>query len=122
VVDKLGLGDPVASRLRLEQRGRPGHEKIMGYAWAIARFSDSVPRPADVDPGCSDCLERLPQVRAQVPAARRALDCGILSDVIQAVTEPMGPSRFLDNLVLAPRATSARFAADPEAASRELCD
>jgi len=66
VVDRRGLGDPVAARLRLDQRGRPGHEKMLDYTWTIARFS-STPRPADVDPDCSDCLERLPEVTAQVP-------------------------------------------------------
>ena len=121
VVDELGLGDPVASRLRLDQRGRPGHEKVMDYAWTIARFSNSVPRPADVEPDCSDCLQRLPEVKDQIPAARKALYCGTLHDVILAITEPMSLSRFFENLALAPRATTLRFAAQPDAASRELC-
>ena len=122
VVDKLGLGDPVSARLRLDQRGRPGHEKRMDYAWVIARFTDTLPRPADVDPGCSDCLERLPEVNEQVPPAREALKCGSLQDTIVAITEPMSLSRFFENLAFAPRATSLRFAAQPDAAASELCD
>ena len=122
VVDRRGLGDPVASRLRLDQRGRPGHEKLLDYPWAIARFSSSTPGPADVDPDCSDCLQRLPEVNEQVPPAREALKCGTLHDVILAVTEPMSLSRFFENLALAPRATTVRFAAEPVVAERELCD
>jgi arabinofuranosyltransferase len=122
IVDLQSLADPVGSRLRLDQRGRPGHEKFMDYAWAIARFSNSTLPLADVEPGCDDCLQRRLDARDRVAAAREALQCGILHDVLVAVTEPMSVSRFLDNLALAPSATATRFAAQPDAAARELCD
>jgi hypothetical protein len=41
---------------------------------------------------------------------------------MDAITEPMSVSRFVDNIALSPRATSLRFAADPDAAARELCE
>jgi arabinofuranosyltransferase len=122
VVDKLGLADPIASRLRLEQRGRPGHEKEMEYAWAIARFSDPDSLSVGIPPGCSGCRERRLEAKDGVIAAEKALPCGILHDVIVAVTEPISLSRFLENLAFSPKATAARFAAQPAAAARELCD
>ena len=122
VVDGLGLADPIASRLRLEQRGRPGHEKEMDYAWAIARFSDSDSLSAGIPPGCSQCRQRRVEIEDRVVAAEEALRCGILDEVIVAVTDPMSFSRFFENVAFSPRATAARYAAQPAAASDELCD
>jgi arabinofuranosyltransferase len=122
VVDPLSLADPVGSRLRLEQRGRPGHEKLMDFAWAIARFGDATPRWVKASPDCSVCGPRRMEARDRAVAAEQALHCGTLDEVILGVTEPMSLSRFFDNLVLAPRATAVRFAAQPDAAVRELCD
>lgn len=49
VIDLNGLADPVTARLRLDQRGRPGHEKRIGDAFAETRFgidhTDEVPDP-----------------------------------------------------------------------------
>jgi hypothetical protein len=40
IVDYLGLGSPLASRVRLgTKRGRPGHEKNLSHTWLIARFT-----------------------------------------------------------------------------------
>jgi arabinofuranosyltransferase len=40
IVDYLGLGSPLASRVRLgTKRGRPGHEKNLSHTWLIARFA-----------------------------------------------------------------------------------
>lgn len=122
VVDGLGLADPIGSRLRLEQRGRPGHEKEMDYAWAIARFSDSGSLSVGIPPGCSQCRQRRVEIEDRVVAAEQALRCGILDEVVVAVTEPMSLSRFFDNIAFSPKATSARFPAQPGAASEELCD
>jgi arabinofuranosyltransferase len=110
IVDHVSLGDPVGSRFRLDERGRPGHEKLVESHWAIARFSDPARRPRDL------------AAKGEVAAAEQALDCGTLDDIIVAITEPMSASRFFDNLALAPRATSLRFAAQPDAAARELCE
>jgi arabinofuranosyltransferase len=110
IVDYVSLGDPIGSRFRVDERGRPGHEKLVDSAWAIARFSDPAQRPPDV--AADD----------KVAAAEEAIECGTLDDVIVGITEPMSLSRFFENVALAPRATSLRFAAEPEAAARELCD
>ena len=101
-LDRLGLGNAIAARIALDRRGRPGHEKWLDPAWAIARFSDA---PAD----------------AKVTAARDALRCGDLAEVVTAVTAPLTLSRFWRNITLAPRLTRFRFPGDPIAARKALC-
>ncbi len=101
VVDRLGLGDAIASRLRIERRGRPGHEKRLGDAWVGGRFT-----------------------AARTPAwdaARGALGCGDLAVLLRAIEQPLTPGRFLENVAGAPRLTRLRVAADPAAARAELC-
>lgn len=106
VVDSIGLGDPIAGRLRLERRGRPGHEKALPQAWMVARFA-----PAEV-------VERAgPEVRA----ARDALGCGDLAELLQAVAAPLDPARFFRNITLASRLSRLRIPAGPEQARAELC-
>ena len=104
VVDRLGLGDPVAARLDLARRGRPGHEKELPDAWAVARFGA---------PGAEE--ER------DADAAREALACGDLARLLGAVTGPLDGGRFGANLRAAVRLTALRFPADPRAARDRLC-
>lgn len=110
VVDQLGLGDVVAARQRVEVRGRPGHEKFLDPAWAFARFADlSEPLP----PGA-------PSPPA-ISAARRAVGCAELAEVIAAAREPLTRQRFIDNIGVAVRRHGARWPADPAVAARKLC-
>ena len=104
IVDRLGLADPFTARIRLTERGRPGHEKELPDAWAVARYGDPA---APADPA--------------VTAARAALACGDLRALDRAVTAPLTVNRFLDNLRLAPHLHGFRFPADPVAARAELC-
>ncbi len=103
VIDWYGLADPLAARLRLKQRGRPGHEKALPNEGAIACFA-----VADVpveDP-------------ARVAAARAVLACGDLAELQRAVVEGrLTPQRFLANMRLFWRLTRLRIPADPPGAS-----
>jgi arabinofuranosyltransferase len=110
VVDLLGLSDPVGARQRLVERTRPGHEKVLDLAWVVARFGD--PAAPEV-PGAPPA--------ARVAAARRALACGALDDLIDAVEGPLTVGRFLRNVVAASRFHLLRVPADPVAAAEELC-
>ena len=101
LVDRLGLADPIASRLVVENRGRPGHEKRLPDAWTLGRFSE--------DESASSL------------AAADALRCGRLAELMAAVQEPMTVSRFLRNIQLAPRLTALQVPADPVAARAEFC-
>ena len=110
IVDQLGLGDALTARQRLEARGRPGHEKTLDPAWVFARFADASETTA---------LGAPPP--PAVAAARRALRCGEIAQILVAVQQPLTVSRFVDNLGVAVRLHGARWPADPVAASRKLC-
>ncbi len=120
LVDHLGLADPLASRLRLEQRKRPGHEKELPDAWVLARFGSlALPSgsPTDRPIGLAS------QTSAAVDAAHRSLTCpgSDLSVLLDAITQPLTWSRFWQNVALSPRLTQLRFSADPLRAEAELC-
>ncbi len=107
VCDPHGLPDPIGARLRLETRAQPGHEKWAGEEWCIAR------KLADNDAGGAS--------ESKVAAARAALGCGELAELLRAVGEPLSVRRFLSNLLEAPRLSRLRFSANAEVAERELC-
>jgi arabinofuranosyltransferase len=103
LVDRHGLAEPITSRLVLDHRGRPGHEKWLPNAWIVGRYSTAI----SDDP--------------QVASARRALACGDLAALHQALTEPMTASRFLANVQLAWRLTSLRIPVRPDEAAHRFC-
>lgn len=107
VVDRLGLADPLASRLVLATRDRPGHEKMLPDAWIVARFGD--PARATVA-GMPEALD-----------AGRALGCGDLARLLHAVADPLTPSRFLLNIREAWTLHRLRIPGDPASARRRLC-
>jgi arabinofuranosyltransferase len=113
VGDELGLVDPLAARIRLSGgrgRARPGHEKFLPPVWYAARLV-----PTDVPvPGVVASPEEL-------GAARRALACPPLRDLLSAVRSPFSLGQALENLSRAWRLTSFRFPSDPFEAERELC-
>lgn len=108
LVDALGLGDPIAARLDLADRGRPGHEKRLSLEWVVARF---------VDPGSS----AVPGDPEKVEAARRALRCRPLVELQKAVSDPLTPGRFLRNIAASSRLTMLRIPPDPVEAAARLC-
>lgn len=110
VVDLRGLADPIAARLKLTERGRPGHEKVLPEAWVVGRFADlDAPLPIDA-------TEQI-----AVGSARQALMCGDVRRLLTAVSAPMSPGRFAHNLVDAFRLHRLRIPADPSAARDKLC-
>lgn len=104
VVDRHGLTDPIGARLRLLHRGRPGHEKMLGNAWYLARFA----APASGDD-------------AGVLAARRALDCGAARTLVRGTRAPLDAALFLANLRAAPAHHRLRVHPNPFTAEDELC-
>ena len=110
VLDSLGLADPVAARLRLHARGRPGHEKSLPAEWVIARYAAAG--------GERDRRVEL----AAVLMARRALACGDLKVLEEAVQGPLTVSRFLENLRRAWHLTSLRIDLGHSAAGTAIPD
>lgn len=106
VVDRHGLSDPIASRLQLPKRGRPGHEKDLPSAWIAARFAD--PQAATA---------AYPDSSAAIDALR----CGDVAALLRAIQEPLTPGRFLENLRLAWALRALRIPPEPAAARAEAC-
>jgi arabinofuranosyltransferase len=101
VLDALGLADPLGSRLRVAKRGRPGHEKRLPGEWVLARYTRAE------DPA--------------VAAARRALDCGQLRELILATSGPLGISEVFRNIVQAPRLTTLRLSGNAATDRAQFC-
>jgi len=107
LVDLHGLGDPLASRMKLSAEGeRPGHEKELPLIWIHARYAD---------------LDRVGPLPADLRAADAALRCGAAADLLAAVQEPLTLSRFVKNVGLSWKLTGLRIDPDPLVARDELC-
>ncbi len=113
IVDRFGLADPLAARLRLppQRPAQPGHEKSLPGEWVLARFA--VPT--------TEAGRRKLATNPNVQAARRALACPPLRELSAVTTAPLDAGRFIDNIGYAVRERSLRFAAEPPLAERELC-
>lgn len=104
VVDIGGLAEPLAARAE-PIPGRPaGHRKQVDDAWYDARFA--APTPDD---------------SAAVIAARHALECGDIRDLIHAVDADLTPGLFLSNIVDSFGFTTLSIPYDPVAAESQFC-
>ena len=110
VDDLHGLADPIGSRLLLDRRARPGHEKLLDLSWPVARYAAPRVRFPD-NPG----------LEARVIAARDALHCGPVKKVMDAVTQPLSWSRLVANVRVALTTYGARFGNDPVADRAAFC-
>jgi arabinofuranosyltransferase len=104
IVDQLGLASPLSARLAISTRGRPGHEKELTNPWVVGRFAGPV---AGEDP--------------RIAAARRALGCGDLDALLNAVEGPITVGRFVENVGAAFRFHDLRLPLDPYEAEQTFC-
>ena len=119
IIDPSGLSEPFAARLKLSGRGRPGHEKRLDFVWIQARYADPQKVPDDSTHQIYGArIELAPEA---VAAARRALGCGALRELDQAVTKPLTPGRFLRNMQLAIRLHGFRLDAEPATVEARAC-
>jgi len=107
VVDTLGLANPLGARITRTQPGATGHEKALPWAWVLADFADP------------SVTEGAPP--AAIAAARHAMTCGELAELLASVREPMTVSRFVANLTGAWRRTRLVIPADPVEAEARFC-
>lgn len=108
VIDTLGLANPLGARITPTNKGFPGHEKPLPYPWIVADF------------GAPDAVVRgVPPVL--VRAARRAMQCGELKELLESAREPMTLSRFWKNLTGSVRRTRLEIPADPVMAEQKFC-
>ena len=114
VVDVLGLANPLGARITVNQPGMTGHEKSLPWSWIRADYTD----PA------IDTFE-LPAVYkvtyGAIRAARHALTCGDLAELMASVREPMTGARFWANLKGAVHRTRLVVPVDPFEAEAKFC-
>ena len=104
VVDMGGLAEPLAARTSTIADRPAGHRKQVDEAWYVARFS---PPQAGEDP--------------KVTAARHALTCGQLKELMDDVDGSMTVGRFFSNIVDSFSNTRLHIPADPIEAERQFC-
>lgn len=111
VADTLGLANPIGARITVTNPGMTGHEKMLPWAWLRADFSD----PAlDASP-----VEGSPPIA--IAAARHAMTCGALKELLDSVRAPLTAGRFWSNLIGALARTRLVIPADPLDAELEFC-
>jgi len=110
VYDSYSLANPIGSHTTVLRHARPGHEKLIGPSWMLARFG--VPGVTDTPGGPS---------AGSVAAARRALSCDPLRSYLVAVTAPLTVGRMVSNMGASLRYTTMQFSADPRVAAVQLC-
>jgi arabinofuranosyltransferase len=112
VADLLGLANPLGARLTKFGAGGVGHEKQLPWWWTLADFGD----PSKDDPSPVDGVTTL-----QIRAARHALSCGALAELLQSTRAPLTWSRFVSNLTGAFSRTLLVIPADPFESERLFC-
>jgi arabinofuranosyltransferase len=108
VGDTLGLANPIGAHIPPTGAGGIGHAKQLPWVWEVADFGD----PAD------DL--RIPD-GASVKAARHAMTCGALAELLDATRAPLTAGRFWDNLTGAFGRTRLEIPSDPIEAERVFC-
>ena len=102
VVDIGGLAEPLAARTA-PVPGRPaGHRKQIDDAWYDARFGAGTNSPKDA-------------------AARRALTCGPVPGLLDAVDAKLTAGRFFSNIWHSAGYTTMRIPSDPVVAEQKWC-
>lgn len=113
VADLHGLANPLGAHITPTQPGRTGHEKNLPWAWIVADYAD--PRFDTQVPFTP------PPTLGEIRAARHALTCGAIKELLDAGREPLTMSRFWSNLTGAVSRTRLVIPADPIEAERSFC-
>lgn len=108
VADTLGLANPLGARITATNAGFPGHEKPLPGSWLVAQFADP-----DTVWG--------PAPAADIKAARHAMTCGALAEMLASVHEPLTASRFFKNLIGSVGRTRLVIPASPLEAEAKFC-
>lgn len=105
MADLQGLGDPLSSRLLIEERTRPGHEKQLPAVYFQARFGQ---------------LDAIPP-SIQLDAAVAMLRCPDIELLLGAVEDPLTLGQFASNIRHSWSLTQIRIDEDPVVALEDLC-
>jgi arabinofuranosyltransferase len=104
VIDIGGLAEPLAARTAPVPGRAAGHRKQIDEAWYNARFGAIAATNSPKD-----------------DAARRALACGPIPGLLDAVDAKMTPARFFSNIWRSVDNTTLRIPTDPVAAEQKWC-
>jgi len=116
VVDFWGLVNPIGARLE-HPVTKPGHSKPLSNVWLLADYAD----PAAPLNTSRSFAETHDATIEQVEAARRALECGDLTELRESTREPMTAGRFWKNLTGSWHRTHITIPPNPIDAEREFC-
>ncbi|MFI1586271.1 hypothetical protein [Embleya sp. NPDC020630] len=112
VVDVWGLANTVGAHIERTEHVAAGHEKLLPLAWNIALY---------VDPAAWSLVPPNMAAQEDIHAARAALDCGDLKELLHSTTDTMTPGRFLRNLTGSFDRAALTIPPDPRAAERKFC-
>ncbi|HET6287895.1 MAG TPA: hypothetical protein VFG15_14240 [Amycolatopsis sp.] len=108
VHDGYGLVNSIASHTTLVSASRSGHEKDISPVWAIGEAGTAV-----VDAG-GNANGFVPE---DILAARKAVQCPEVREMLDSVRAPLAEGRFWDNLTGAFSRSALRYPADPRQAT-----
>jgi arabinofuranosyltransferase len=111
VADAFGLANPLGARITPTQPGIPGHEKWLPWSWMFADYADRSVDELGIEGATAE----------QIRAARHALTCGELAEMLASVREPMTLGRFWDNFTGSIRRTRLVIPSDPIQAEAKFC-
>ncbi|MFF7245718.1 hypothetical protein ACFZBU_17630 [Embleya sp. NPDC008237] len=112
VVDVWGLGNTVGAHIEPTAHVAAGHEKLLPLAWNVALY---------VDPASWSSIPARVVAFEDVRAARAALECGDLKELLRSTTDALTPGRFLRNLTGSFSRAALTIPPDPRAAERKFC-
>jgi arabinofuranosyltransferase len=116
------LADPVGSRMTTTPANTPGHRKREEWPWILALTTrPGVEQYLDLDRVDASEFRPPPLDPDAVRAARRAIKCGALGEVVDATRDELTLGRFWSNLTGAIGRTRLVVPRDPFAAERKFC-
>lgn len=113
LIDSLGLNDHINSRLTIDKRGRPGHEKISRAAWFLARYG-KIPHVIPTHQLGGYFKEQ--ESPLAIEYAEKVLASPPIQELQTAVTTPLTFKVFIANILRAFRLTFLRIPNDPKQA------
>ncbi|WP_126641430.1 hypothetical protein [Embleya hyalina] len=116
IVEMWGLAHTLGAHLEYTpgwEKKLPGHGKLIDDVWLLALDLD--PQVLDPPPGS------IAVTREGLAAARHALSCGDLKELLDSTRKPLTAGRFWDNLTGAWERTNLRIPRDPFDAERKFC-
>ena len=111
VADAFGLANPLGARITPTHPGMTGHEKWLPWSWMFAEYADHTADELGIEGTTGE----------QIRAARHALTCGELKEMLDSVRAPMTLGRFCDNFTGSIRRTRLVIPSDPIQAEAKFC-